>query len=122
VPRWDRFKLIGEYYVGSGPMRFIKSKWVPGARAAFEKFPAYLPRQEPAPWLTGGKRIVSDRIERVTIPDPATASSALQTGVVLPASPIDLQLKGCNAPVKNLATGFRRAGWHRSAKAIIIKT
>jgi peptide/nickel transport system substrate-binding protein len=41
------FRQINEY-VGSGPMRFIRDEWVPGARAAFEKFPGYLPRQEQA--------------------------------------------------------------------------
>src|SRR6266849_5657513 len=40
----DPFKPIGEY-VGSGPMRFIKNDWVPGARAVFEKFADYAPRQ-----------------------------------------------------------------------------
>jgi peptide/nickel transport system substrate-binding protein len=77
----DPFKQIDEY-VGSGPMRFLKSEWVPGAKAVFEKFPAYAPREEPVSWLAGGKRIVSDRIEWVTMPDPATASAALQTGEV----------------------------------------
>jgi peptide/nickel transport system substrate-binding protein len=77
----DPFKQISEY-VGSGPMRFVKNEWVPGARAAFEKFADYVPRQEPASWLAGGKRILVDRIEWVTIPDPATAAAALQNGEV----------------------------------------
>jgi peptide/nickel transport system substrate-binding protein len=77
----DPFKQIGEY-VGSGPMRFVKNEWLPGARAVFEKFPGYVPRQEPASWLAGGKRIASDRIEWVIIPDPATAGAALQNGEV----------------------------------------
>src|SRR5262249_52131584 len=42
----------------------------------------YVPRQEPASWFAGGKRILLDRIEWVTIPDPATASAALQNGEV----------------------------------------
>src|SRR5438309_8767235 len=33
----DPFKQINEY-VGSGPMRFIKNEWTPGAKAVFEKF------------------------------------------------------------------------------------
>ena len=77
----DPFRQINEY-VGSGPMRFVRNEWVPGAKAVFEKFPGYVPRQEPASWLAGGKRIVTDRIEWVTIPDPATASAALQNGEV----------------------------------------
>jgi peptide/nickel transport system substrate-binding protein len=48
----------------------------------FEKFPGYMPRQEPASWLAGGKRILLDRIEWIVISDPATASAALQTGEV----------------------------------------
>ena len=77
----DPFRLISEY-VGSGPMRFRKDEWLPGARAVFEKFADYVPRPEPASWLAGGKRIVSDRIEWIVIPDPATAAAALQTGEV----------------------------------------
>jgi peptide/nickel transport system substrate-binding protein len=69
-------------YVGSGPMRFVKNEWAPGARAVFEKFSGYMPRPEPASWLAGGKRMVVDRIEWVVIPDPATASAALQSGEV----------------------------------------
>src|SRR6266849_3383298 len=63
-------------------MRFIRSEWVPGAKAVFEKFSGYVPRQEPASWLAGGKNIMVDRIEWITIADPATASAALQTGEV----------------------------------------
>jgi len=39
----DPFKQISEH-VGSGPMRFIKDEWTPGARAVFEKFADYVPR------------------------------------------------------------------------------
>jgi peptide/nickel transport system substrate-binding protein len=48
----------------------------------FEKFPRYVPRQEPASWLAGGKRILLDRVEWIVIPDPATAAAALQNGEV----------------------------------------
>jgi len=75
----DPFKQIGEY-VGSGPMRFKRDEWVPGARAAFEKFAEYQPRAEPASWLAGGKRILVDRIEWTITPDSATAAAALQNG------------------------------------------
>src|SRR5262249_56100994 len=77
----DPFKQISEH-VGSGPMRFIKNEWTPGARAVFEKFADYVPRSEPASWLAGGKRIVSDHVEWITIADPATAAAALQNGEV----------------------------------------
>jgi peptide/nickel transport system substrate-binding protein len=81
VAATDPFRQIGEY-VGSGPMRFMRNEWVPGAKAVFEKFADYVPRQEPASWLAGGKNIVVDRIEWITIPDPATAAAALQNGEV----------------------------------------
>jgi peptide/nickel transport system substrate-binding protein len=77
----DPFKQINEY-VGSGPMRFIKNEWTPGARAVFEKFADYLPRQETPSWLAGGKRIMSDRIEWFVIADQSTAAAALQSGEV----------------------------------------
>ena len=63
-------------------MRFVKGEWVPGAKAVFEKFADYVPRQEKASWLAGGKRMLVDRIEWVVIPDPATAAAALQNGEV----------------------------------------
>src|SRR6202030_2489262 len=73
----DPFKPIGDY-IGSGPMKLVRSEWVPGARAVFEKFSEYVPRQEPSSWLAGGKQILLDRIEWVVMADPATASAALQ--------------------------------------------
>src|SRR5436853_5840211 len=61
IAQTDPFKQITEY-VGSGPMKFAKSKWVPGAKAVFEKFTDYVPRQEKASWLAGGKQILIDRV------------------------------------------------------------
>ncbi len=79
--RFDSFTQINEY-VGSGPMRFVRNEWVPGARAVFQRFDQYVPRDEPASWLAGGKRMMVDRVEWVVMPDPATASAALQNGEV----------------------------------------
>src|SRR6478736_9465471 len=70
IAQTDPFKQIPEY-IGSGPMKFVKDEWVPGAKAVFEKFADYVPRQEKASWLAGGKRMLVDRIEWVVIPDPA---------------------------------------------------
>jgi peptide/nickel transport system substrate-binding protein len=81
IAKTDPFKQITEY-VGSGPMKFVRSEWVPGAKAAFEKFADYVPRQEPASWLAGGKVMLLDRVEWVIMPDPGTASAALQNGEV----------------------------------------
>src|SRR5258707_2383025 len=81
IAKTDPFKQIAEY-TGSGPMKFARSEWVPGAKAVFEKFTDYVPRQEKASWLAGGKQVLIDRVEWVVIPDPATASAALQNGEV----------------------------------------
>ncbi len=81
VAQTDPFKQITEY-VGSGPMKFVRADWKPGALAAFEKFGDYVPRQEKAEWWSGGKVINFDRIEWIVMPDPATASAALQSGEV----------------------------------------
>ena len=81
IAQTDPFKQITEY-VGSGPMSFAKAEWVPGAKAVFEKFADYVPRQERPSWLAGGKRILVDRVEWMVMPDPATAAAALQNGEV----------------------------------------
>ena len=78
IAKTDPFQQITEY-VGSGPMKFAKAEWVPGAKAVFEKFADYKPRDEKSSWLAGGKRMLVDRIEWVIMPDPATAAAALQT-------------------------------------------
>jgi peptide/nickel transport system substrate-binding protein len=77
----DPFKQINEY-VGSGPMRFRRDEWVPGSRAVFERIPGYVPRDEKANWLAGGKRMHLDRIEWHILPDAATAAAALQSGEI----------------------------------------
>jgi peptide/nickel transport system substrate-binding protein len=81
IAKTDPFKQIEEY-VGSGPMKFKRDEWVPGAKAVFEKYGDYQPRSEPSSWLAGGKKILVDRVEWIIMPDPATASAALQNGEV----------------------------------------
>jgi peptide/nickel transport system substrate-binding protein len=81
IARTDPFQQITEY-VGSGPMRFNRAEWVPGARATFSRFEQYVPRDEAPNWLSGGKRMLVDRVEWIIQPDPATASAALQQGEV----------------------------------------
>lgn len=81
IAKTDPFKQI-EDYVGSGPMRFVRADWKPGAIAAFEKNAKYQPRSEPNEWWSGGKVMHVDRIEWVIMPDPATASAALQSGEI----------------------------------------
>ena len=81
IAETDPFKQITEY-VGSGPMKFIKGEWVPGAKAVFERNADYVPRSEPASWLAGGKVMKLDRIEWIIQPDAATTAAALQKGEV----------------------------------------
>jgi peptide/nickel transport system substrate-binding protein len=77
----DPFKQIEEY-VGSGPMKFVRSEWKPGALAVFEKNKDYVPVQAAPDWFAGSRAIGFDRIEWIIMPDPATASAALQNGEV----------------------------------------
>ena len=81
IAKTDPFQQITEF-VGSGPFRFVRNEWVPGARAVFERFADYVPRSEPADWTSGGKRVMVDRVEWVVMPDPATAAAAIQSGEV----------------------------------------
>ena len=80
IARTDPFQPIGEV-VGSGPMKFNRGEWVPGARAVFDRFADYPARPEAGEWLAGGKRMMLDRIEWLSM-DPASAGAALQNGEV----------------------------------------
>ena len=81
IAQTDPFQQIKEF-VGSGPYRFVRDEWLPGARAVFARFDGYTPRAEPSDWLAGGKRALLDRVEWTIVPDPATAAAALQRGEV----------------------------------------
>lgn len=81
IAKTDPFKQVGEY-VGSGPFKFKRDEWVPGSQAVFERFADYQPREEKPDWLSGGKAVSFDRVEWKVIPDPSTASAALQNGEV----------------------------------------
>jgi len=81
LAKTDPFEQIKEY-VGSGPMRFARNEWVPGAKAVFTKFEQYRGRSEAPSWLSGNKTVNFDRIEWIIMPDPATASAALQNGEI----------------------------------------
>lgn len=67
---------------GSGPFRFIAADFTPGARVAYGRNPYYVPREEPADGLAGGKRVFVDRVEWVVIPDLQTRIGALVKGEV----------------------------------------
>ncbi len=68
--------------IGSGPFKFVKEEWQPGHKVVYVRNDAYVPRPEPANYGSGGKRVYLDRVEWVYIPDPATASTALEAGEV----------------------------------------
>jgi peptide/nickel transport system substrate-binding protein len=67
---------------GSGPYRFLADEYVSGAHVAYARFDGYVPRQEKAEWMVGGKVAHFERIEWRIIPDSATAAAALQSGEV----------------------------------------
>ena len=81
VGKSDPFKQNIET-IGSGPLKFVKSEFVPGSFVAYERNADYVPRQEPADWTSGGKVMHFDRVEWKIIPDAATAAAALQNGEV----------------------------------------
>src|SRR5262249_46884229 len=81
VAKTDPYKLIDDY-VGSGPMRFVAAEQISGARAVFERFKDYVPRQEPASWLAGGKQMLIDRLEGIVQPHPGPAPGAPQNSGV----------------------------------------
>lgn len=68
--------------IGSGPYRFRREEWVPGSRVVYERFGDYAPRQEQPSMTSGAKVTHFDRVEWHIMPDPATASAALQAGEI----------------------------------------
>ena len=68
--------------VGSGPYRFIANERIPGARVVYQRFEGYQSRSEPPSFLAGAKRPLLERVEWRTLPDPATAATALRNNEV----------------------------------------
>ncbi|MDB5376135.1 MAG: uncharacterized protein JWR00_581 [Rubritepida sp.] len=81
LARTDANTQVSEV-IGSGPYRFLRDEFVTGSRVAYAKNDAYVPRQEPSDWASGGKVAHFPRIEWHILPDPATAAAALQNGEV----------------------------------------
>ncbi len=78
----DPAKQVTEM-VGSGPVRFKVDERVPGSRVVYERFDGYVPRVDgPASFTAGPKQVHFDRVEWLTISDPATCASALMNGEV----------------------------------------
>ncbi len=67
--------------VGSGPFRFLADERVAGSHNAYAKFEGYKPREGGTTnWYSGPKVVHYDRVVWTTMPDAATAASALQAG------------------------------------------
>jgi len=77
----DAFTMVKDH-TGSGPFVFLKDEWVSGSRAAFRRNERYVPRQEKPSLYAGGKAVHFDRVEWITIPDPATAMGAISNGEI----------------------------------------
>ena len=82
LAKTDAFTQVTEM-VGSGPYKFVAAERMVGTRCVYERNADYKPRENGTPQWTSGPKIVNfDRVEWVTIPDTATAASALQTGEI----------------------------------------
>lgn len=76
----DPAKIVTEI-IGSGPFRYLAGERVSGARNVYERFPGYVPRPDGTTDVMAGPKLAHfDRVEWHTIPDAATAATALQTG------------------------------------------
>ena len=69
-------------FIGSGPFSFVREEFVSGSKVVYTRYADYVPRQEPAENMAGGKVTHFDRVEWLVIPDPATAAAAIQAGEV----------------------------------------
>lgn len=69
-------------YVGSGPFVFNEDAYEPGVSVTYDKFEDYVPREEPASWMAGGKVVNVDHVVWTTMPDALTAMNALAAGEI----------------------------------------
>lgn len=69
-------------YTGSGPFIFVQEEFQPGVSVTYAKNPDYVPRDEPADWMAGGKVVNVDRVQWVNMPDIQTAVNALSGGEI----------------------------------------
>ena len=77
--------------IGSGPFKMLKDQWRPGNKVVFARHDGYVPRKEPADYLSGGKIAKVDRLEWLYIPDANTTLNALMTAEIdyYEAPPLD---------------------------------
>ena len=71
-----------EEYIGSGPFMFNNEEWEPGTKVVYDKFEDYVPRDEPANGLAGGKVAKVDRVEWTPNRDIQQAVNSLLAGEV----------------------------------------
>jgi peptide/nickel transport system substrate-binding protein len=95
--------------IGSGPFRFVPSRYMLGNGAVWERNADYVPRDEPPNGLAGGKRALVDRVEMRFIPDAATRGNALRRGEIdlidqLPADMIPLLQRDPNIVVTRISS------------------
>lgn len=74
----DRIKQI----VGSGPFAFDASRWRPGDSMVLTRHAKYVPRSEPADFVSGGKKVLIDELVLKVMPDDSTGASALIAGEI----------------------------------------
>lgn len=68
--------------VGSGPFSFQAESWRPGDSMVLQRFAGYVPRQEAADFLAGGKAVHVDQVLLRVMPDDATGANALAAGEI----------------------------------------
>ena len=98
---------------GSGPFIFVKNEWKPGEKTVYVKNAKYVPRNEPASGLAGGKVPKVDRIEWLAIPDLQTQVNALLNGEIdlieiVPADLLPLLAKDKNIELTVTNTSGRQ--------------
>ncbi|MEO1103398.1 MAG: ABC transporter substrate-binding protein, partial [Pseudomonadota bacterium] len=79
-------------YIGSGPFTYNEDESVAGQRYIYDRRDDYIPRDEPANGMAGGKRVFIERAIFENIADEQTALAALQAGEIdfYETPPIDL--------------------------------
>jgi len=68
--------------IGSGPFRFAADRWRVGDSMVLARFDRYVPRPEPADFLSGGKAVQVPEVVLRTIGDDGTGASALVAGEI----------------------------------------
>jgi peptide/nickel transport system substrate-binding protein len=103
-------------YIGSGPFTFNQDETKQGARYVYDRNPNYVPRQEPANGLAGGKVAKVDRVIYDNM-DQMTGVAAIQAGEIdfLELPPIDLldQLEGDRNIKVEVLNKTGNVGWIR---------